>query len=211
MSLFATDIGEDHQRPGPAEASAEWTEQAVSAGGSTSRTKTPHHKEGPAGHETSGPFHFVSASARNYCTLWPLRPLWFGGASKVPNAAGSERFRSTPPLCTRLKPRLGSAGRTRPTLLLRLPTARSPDSAAATSSSLAPAKASITRTLASLASVLVPARRRRSVLDRQRRQLLPGRADLYGRVHLRRRAYGKPFKPVRLARVFDGFNALLSS
>lgn len=61
------------------------------------------------------------------------------------------------------------------------------DSAAVTSSSLAPASASITRSSAPLTSVRVTARcrRRTRVLDRQRQQLLAGRADLYGRVHLR--------------------------
>src|SRR5690606_29829571 len=67
----------------------------------------------------------------------------------------------------------------------RRPEAPTAANAAATSSSLAPARASITRLSASCTSVSGPAGRRRRVLDRQRQQLLAGGADLDGRVHLR--------------------------
>jgi hypothetical protein len=73
----------------------------------------------------------------------------------------------------------------------KVPTAAN---AAAASSSLTPASASITRSSASLTSVRVTtrSRRRTSVLDRQRQQLLAGRADLYGRVHLRAGSFPHP-------------------
>src|SRR5689334_8908187 len=67
----------------------------------------------------------------------------------------------------------------------RLVGTRAASSAATTSSSVAPASTSAMRPSASLTSVSVSAGRRRSVLDRKRQQLLAGRADLYGRVHLR--------------------------
>ncbi len=56
-----------------------------------------------------------------------------------------------------------------------------------TSSSLAPAKASGIRSSASLTSARATTRsgRRAGVLDRQGQELLAGRTDLYGRVHLR--------------------------
>lgn len=54
--------------------------------------------------------------------------------------------------------------------------------------------ASTTRSSASPTSVRMATRSRRwpTVLDRQRKQLLPGRADLYGRAHLRTDSHPHP-------------------
>jgi hypothetical protein len=92
--------------------------------------------------------------------------------------SGRGVVRSAPPLVAPPQQAGGAAGRGR-----EVPSAAS---TAAASSSLAPASTSITRSRAPLTSVRVTARcrRRTCVLDRQRRQLLAGRADLYGRVHL---------------------------